>query len=204
MVTTQLEARGISDPRVLEAFRKVPRHLFVPPELESRAYDDCALGIGEGQTISQPYIVAYMTEALGAGPEARVLEIGTGSGYQAAILAELVEEVYTVEVREPLARRAEELLRRLGYENVHVKCADGSKGWPEAAPFDGIVVTAASERVPEALLEQLAAGARLVIPLGREFQRLHVFVKGERGVEEEMHFAVRFVPFVWPDSGEVD
>ncbi len=178
----------------------VPRHLFVPEHRRPDAYDDSALALIEGQTISQPYIVAYMTAALGVGRSDRVLEIGTGSGYQAAILAKLVGEVYTIEVKAPLAQRAASVLRRLGYSNVHMRCGDGSIGWPEAAPFGGIMVTAAADRIPSALTAQLGEGARLVIPLGSEVQQLHVVTKTGGGLQDEAVLNVRFVPFVWPGS----
>ena len=180
--------------------RTVPRHLFVPPALRLSAYDDTALAIGEGQTISQPYIVAFMTEALKVGPEGKVLEIGTGSGYQAAVLAEIVDRVFTVEVRPGLAEKAKELLTKLGYENIHIKCGNGAYGWPEEAPFDGIIVTAAPEKVPKALLEQLKDGARLVIPLGKDFQRLHVISRRGNVYDDEAVFGVRFVPFAWTEE----
>jgi protein-L-isoaspartate(D-aspartate) O-methyltransferase len=166
MVESQLAARGIKDPRVLEAMLRVPRHLFVPPELRDRAYDDSPLPIGEGQTISQPYMVAWMTELLEVSEGDRLLEIGTGSGYQAAILCELGGEVFSVEKQPRLARDAEERLRSLGYRNIRVKVGDGTLGWPEEAPFDGIMVTAGAPSVPQPLLEQLDEGGRLVIPVG--------------------------------------
>jgi protein-L-isoaspartate(D-aspartate) O-methyltransferase len=167
MVHDEIEARGIRDPRVLAAMRKVPRHLFVAPEEQQNAYFDSPLRIGFGQTISQPYLVAFMTEALELKPHDRVLEIGTGSGFQAAVLGELVEDVYTIEIVEPLAKSAEARLRRLGYANVHVRAGDGYKGWPEAAPFDAIILTAAPpERIPPPLLDQLREGGRLVAPVG--------------------------------------
>ncbi len=197
MVRDQIEARGVRNPEVLRAMRTVPRHLFVPPALRLSAYDDTALAIGEGQTISQPYIVAFMTEALQVGPGDKVLEIGTGSGYQAAVLAEVVDEVYTIEVRPQLAERAEQLLKKLGYDNVHVRCGNGAYGWPEEAPFDGIIVTAAPDRVPDELLKQLRDGARMVIPLGREIQRLHVITRRGDAFEDEAVLGVRFVPFAW-------
>ncbi len=194
MVAEQIEARDVRDPRVLAALRRVPRHEFVPESERKHAYADRPLGIGLDQTISQPYVVAAMTELARAGPDARVLEVGTGSGYQAAVLAELAAEVYTIEILEPLARRAEGTLRRLGYANVHVRHGDGWLGWPEAAPFDAIVVTAAPPRVPPALLEQLVEGGRLVIPVGRSWQELEVHVRTPDGFEVERVFPVRFVP----------
>ena len=195
MVSTQLEARGIKDARVLAAMRKVPRHEFVPDALVASAYDDGALPIGHAQTISQPYIVALMTELAALGPGAKVLEVGTGSGYQAAVLAEVAKDVYSIEIVEPLGRRAEATLRRLGYERVHVRTGDGYRGWPEAAPFDAILVTAAPDHVPPALLEQLAVGGRLVIPVGGSGeQELWVYTRTEHGVERRHLLPVRFVP----------
>src|SRR5437899_11073809 len=166
MVQQQLEARGINDGRVLAAMAKVPREEFVPPESRAASYEDGPLPIGYGQTISQPYVVAFMTEQLDPKPTDRVLEIGTGSGYQAAVLAELVSKVYTIEIVEPLARRAEADLKRLGYTNVTVRAGDGYQGWPEAAPFDAIIVTCAPENVPEPLIAQLRDGGRMIIPVG--------------------------------------
>ena len=163
-----IRRRGIKDERVLNAMLKVPRHLFVPADLVDRAYDDSPLPIGKGQTISQPYIVALMTEALGLDENSKVLEIGTGSGYQAAILAEIAKEVYTVERIPELAERAQKILRALGYNNVYFKIGDGTEGWPEFAPYDAIIVTAASPKVPEPLIEQLKVGGVLVIPVGSE------------------------------------
>ena len=202
MVKYQIEARGIKDRRVIEAMRKVPRHLFVPPEYRDAAYEDRPLPIGEGQTISQPYIVALMTEALGLKGGERVLEIGTGSGYQAAILAELAGEVYTIEIVPSLAKRAEELLRDLGYDNIHVSQGDGSFGWPEAAPFDAIILTCAAPRVPERLLEQLKDKGRMVLPLGRDpfFQSLVLIIKDGDEFEQRMITGVVFVPM----TGEIE
>jgi protein-L-isoaspartate(D-aspartate) O-methyltransferase len=200
MVDSQIRARGIRDERVNQAMARVPRHLFVPDRLQAEAYDDSALALWEGQTISQPYIVAYMTAALEAEPGARILEVGTGSGYQAAVLAEMGATVYTIEVRAELAERARGVLDRLGYRTVHVRCGDGSAGWPEAAPFDGILVTAAPDRIPHALTEQLAPGAHLVIPVGTEVQRLHVVTRAADGLDDRPVLNVRFVPFLWPDS----
>jgi len=196
MVREQIQARGLEDPRVLEAVRRVPRHEFVAPRLREQAYDDRPLSIGHGQTISQPYVVAAMTELAAVGPESRVLEVGTGSGYQAALLAELAGEVFTIEIVEPLAERARETLARLGYTNVHVRHGDGYAGWPEEAPFDAIVVTAAPPEVPPALREQLAVGGRLVIPVGRDWQELEVHTRTAEGWEVREVFPVRFVPMV--------
>jgi protein-L-isoaspartate(D-aspartate) O-methyltransferase len=194
MVREQMEARGIRDPRVLAALRKVPRHLFVPPEEQGEAYDDYPLAIGHGQTISQPYIVAYMTEALELKPRDRVLEIGTGSGYQAAVLAELVAEVYSIEIVEPLAKQAEARLRRLGYSKVQVRAGDGYRGWPEAAPFDAIIVTAAPGHVPQPLVDQLREGGRMVLPLGQWEQDLVRLRRTHEGIVREYLLPVRFVP----------
>ena len=197
MVERQLVRRGISDPRVLEAFRKVPRHLFVPRGLQSSAYADHPLPVGEGQTISQPYMVALMTECLGLGEGERVLEIGTGSGYQAAILAELAAEVYTVERIAALSERAREILEKLGYTNIRFLVGDGTKGWPEHAPYDGIIVTAGAPRVPDPLVEQLAEGGRLVIPVGGSWaQELAVLRRTKRGVTRRNVCGCVFVPLV--------
>ena len=166
MVKAQLIPRGIADKGVLEAMKKVPRHRFVPENVVESAYEDCPLPIGEGQTISQPYMVALMTECLGLGGKEKVLEIGTGSGYQAAVLAELATEIYTIERVEKLRNRAGEILKACGYTNIQLKVGDGSKGWPEFSPYDGIIVTAGSPDIPRPLTEQLAEGGRLVIPVG--------------------------------------
>ena len=194
MVAEQIEKRGVSNPGVLEAMRRVPRHSFIPPELEGQAYEDHPLPIGSGQTISQPYIVAYMTEVLELEPSHKVLEIGTGSGYQAAVLAERVREVYTIEIVAELAGRATRVLRDLGYANVHVRHGDGYAGWPEHAPFDAIMVTAAPDHVPEPLVQQLAAGGRMIIPVGTGDQELRLIRKTDQGVVERATIAVRFVP----------
>ena len=201
MVETQIAARGVRDPRVLRAMAEVPRHLFVPAGSVDLAYEDHPLPIGEGQTISQPYIVALMTERLALGQKAKVLEVGTGSGYQAAVLARIAAEVFTVEIHEGLARQAAATLERLGVRNVRVRSGDGFFGWPEEAPFDGIIVTAAAPEVPAALFAQLKEGGRLVIPLGdpRAFQVLTVVTKRRgRPVREEV-LDVRFVPM----TGEI-
>jgi len=204
MVREQIEARGVRDPRVLAAMRKVPRHLFVPPKFQPLAYTDSPLPIGYDQTISQPYIVAFMTEALQLKPEDRVLEIGTGSGYQAAVLAEPTREVYSIEIVEPLAKEAAERLLSLGYRNIHVRAGDGYRGWPEAAPFDAIIVTAAPTHVPAPLLDQLREGGRLVLPLGRGIQDLVRIQKTSHGLKRETLLPVLFVPMVGeaqkPDS----
>jgi len=194
MVKTQIERRGVKDPRVLEAMRKIPRHLFVPSERQDEAYGDYPLPIGYGQTISQPYIVALMTELLKLNPESRVLEIGTGSGYQAAVLAELAGEVYSIEIVAPLCEKAQKFLAELEYDNARVKCGDGFFGWPEAAPFDGIIVTAAPKRVPQPLLDQLADKGRLVIPEGKFLQELVVYEKLKGEIKRRQVISVRFVP----------
>ena len=204
MIESQLQARGFNEPRVLEAMRKVPRHLFVPADQRDNAYDDRPLPIGYSQTISQPYIVAYMTGALQPAATDRVLEIGTGSGYQAAILAELVREVYTIEIVEPLATQARTVLAGLGYRNVHVRHGNGYLGWPEEAPFDKIIVTAAPDEVPRALIDQLAVGGLMVIPVGRSDgsdQIMTVLSKTDTGVVRRSTLPVRFVPMVGrPDN----
>jgi protein-L-isoaspartate(D-aspartate) O-methyltransferase len=196
MVREHLEAGGIRDPKVLAAMRKVPRHEFVPAEWRDRAYDDRPLPIGEDQTISQPYIVAFMTEQLALKPGERVLEIGTGSGYQAAVLAELVKDVYTIEIVEPLGKRAAETLKRLGYARVHMRLGDGYRGWPEAAPFHAIIVTCAPDAVPKPLTEQLAEGGRMVIPVGEAggSQQLIVLRKENGKLVTQRTLPVRFVP----------
>lgn len=196
MVENQIRARGIRDPRVLNALLKTPRHLFVPPGQEAQAYGDTPLPIGEDQTISQPYIVAFMTEALHLAPGDKVLEIGTGSGYQAAVLSELAGDVYTIERIETLAADAAERLRRLGYANVHTRWGDGYAGWPEAAPFDVIMVTAAAPEVPAALKEQLAEGGRLIVPVGEGSQALKLISKKQGKFEEQTILDVRFVPML--------
>lgn len=196
MVDRQIAARGVRDVRVLEVMRQVPRHLFVPPDQAALAYDDHPLPIGSGQTISQPYVVAFMTEQLRLTGTERVLEIGTGSGYQAAVLSRLARAVFSVEIRPELAAEATERLKAFGAENVRVRTADGFYGWPEEAPFDGILVTAAPERVPEPLLDQLAPGGRMVIPVGGFYQELKVIERTPDGLAERSVLPVRFVPFV--------
>lgn len=200
MVEEQLHSRGIKDPRVLEAMGRVLRHELVPKEYRRNAYADSPLPIGEGQTISQPYVVAYMTEQLGLTGNERVLEVGTGSGYQAAVLGELADSVYTIEIVPSLARRAKKDLARLGYENVQVREGDGYRGWPEKAPFDAIIVTAAPEVIPEPLLDQLAIGGRMILPVGDVYQRLVLIVRTEDGLEQKDLLPVRFVPM----TGEVE
>jgi protein-L-isoaspartate(D-aspartate) O-methyltransferase len=194
MVKTQIESRGVKDKLVLDAMREVPRHLFVPQAFRDQAYSDGPLPIGDGQTISQPYIVALMTELLGLKGKERVLEIGTGSGYQAAVLAEIAEEVYTVEIICSLARQAEKRLKEIGYQNVTVRCGDGYQGWEEHAPFDGVIVTAAPDHIPQPLIDQLKVGGKLVIPVGEVFQELMVVTKTETGSKQMNVIPVRFVP----------
>src|SRR5262245_54399059 len=194
MVERQIRARGITDKAVLEAMSKVRRHLFVPVEYAPLAYQDDPLPIGQEQTISQPYIVAYMSEAVEITKNERVLEIGTGSGYQAAILGELAKEVYTIEIIPELAERARRTLSELGYKNVHVKTGNGYEGWAEHAPYDGIVVTAAPDEVPKALVDQLAVSGKMVIPVGVMDQEMMIITKTPEGVLEKRTIPVRFVP----------
>ncbi len=195
MVERQLRARGIRDERVLQAMASVPRHCFVPGDDLQTAYGDHPVAIGHCQTISQPYIVALMTELIRPRPDARVLDVGTGSGYQAAVLAELVAEVFTIEIVPELAQAARECLLELGYRNIAFRTGDAFAGWPEAAPFDGIIVAAAPAEIPAALIEQLAPGGRLVMPVGTDSQRLLIVTKSSDGtVTEEDAGAVAFVP----------
>jgi protein-L-isoaspartate(D-aspartate) O-methyltransferase len=194
MVSSQIVRRGVSDKLVLAAMRKVPRHEFVPEGLEPRAYEDNPLPIGENQTISQPYIVARMTELLELEGGEKVLEIGTGSGYQAAVLAEIAREVYTIEIIESLTRTAEARLKKMGYKNITVKHGDGYQGWKEHAPFDGVIVTAAPDHIPQPLVDQLKVGGRMVIPVGSRFQELKLLTKTEEGVKEKSVIPVSFVP----------
>ncbi len=198
MVKYQIEAEGVRNKATLDAMRKVPRHLFVPDALKSMAYHDTPLPIGYDQTISQPYMVAYMTEAIRPGAGMKVLEIGTGSGYQAAVLAEIVDDVYTIEIVEPLGKASAALLSRLGYSNVHVRIGDGFAGWPEKAPFDAIVVTAAAGELPPPLFAQLKEGGRMVIPLGKpgSVQTLVLITKIKGKAVRRSLLPVRFVPFV--------
>jgi protein-L-isoaspartate(D-aspartate) O-methyltransferase len=197
MVEQQIRQRGVTNARVLDAMRSIPRERFVPSGLRAQAYEDGPLPIGSGQTISQPYIVAYMTEVLDVQPSHKVLEVGTGSGYQAAILSELVREVYTIEIVPELARRAEGVLRDLKKTNVHVRAGDGYAGWPEQAPFDRIMVTAAPEEIPRPLIEQLVTGGRLVVPVGGQGgpQWMTILEKTSTGVVEKRTIPVQFVPF---------
>ncbi len=190
----ELEAEGIRDPRVLAALERVPRHRFVPQDLRSEAYADRALPIGLEQTISQPYVVAYMTAALELSGDERVLEIGTGSGYQAAVLAECAREVYSIEILPALAARAREVLRELGYAGVHLRVGDGYLGWPEVAPFDAILVTAAPDHVPQPLIDQLAEGGRMILPLGRGEQELCLIERRGGEITRRNVLPVRFVP----------
>lgn len=194
MVEEQLKSRDIRDSRVLDAMRRVPRHLFVPSNVREEVYGDYPVPIGHGQTISQPYIVAFMTEALDVRPEHKVLEIGTGSGYQAAILGELARDVYTIEIIEPLATTARKTLADLGYKNVHVRTGNGYLGWPEEAPFDRIMVTAAPPEVPPALIEQLKLDGLIAIPVGTTFQELRIMRRTKQGLDVLKTLPVRFVP----------
>ncbi len=201
MVDEQLRPRGISDPRVLEAMLEVPRHFFVPDEFQDQAYADRALPIEAEQTISQPFIVAYMTQALQAEPEARVLEIGTGSGYQAAILSRLVTHVYTVERHAALAEQAAERFAYLGYDNISIHVGDGTAGWPEHAPYDNAIVTAAGPRVPRALIKQVRRGGTIVLPVGgRKKQQLRRLTVRLLGATYENLGKVQFVPLVGQDG----
>jgi len=202
MVEQQIRSRGVTSPQVLAAMTQVPRHLFVPAAERGHAYEDHPLPIGDGQTISQPYIVALMTALLGLPPQSRVLEIGTGSGYQAAVLSRLAAQVYSVEIVAELGTRARETLSRLGYENVQVRIADGYRGWPEAAPFDGILLTAAPHAVPPPLIAQLKPGGRMVLPIGGFDQDLIVLTKQPDGtVKQEKVLPVRFVPMTGEAEG---
>jgi protein-L-isoaspartate(D-aspartate) O-methyltransferase len=197
MIREQLEPRGIDDPGVLDAFRKIPRHLFVAEGNRHLAYNDYPLSIGEEQTISQPYIVALMTQSLQPMGHEKVLEIGTGSGYQAAVLAELVEHVYTIERIKKLSLQARTVLDRLGYDNISYKSGDGVVGWPEKGPFDGILVTAAATEVPAELVKQLLPGGRMVIPVGNPLlQDLLLIIKGKEGISQQKLCGCRFVPLI--------
>jgi protein-L-isoaspartate(D-aspartate) O-methyltransferase len=197
MVKTQLILRGIKDERVLNAMKKVPRHLFVEESMQYKAYDDMALSIGEGQTISQPYMVAVMTQLLELKGNEKVLEIGTGSGYQAAILAELAEKVYSVERVAVLVNRAEERFHSLGYNNIHVKIGDGTLGWPEEAPFDRIIITAGTPKIPDPLIEQLSEGGIIIAPVGERFSQQLLKVRKSTGkLLEDYHTPCVFVPLI--------
>ena len=196
MVEEQIIARGVKDKKVIEVMKKVPRHLFVPEEYRQYSYEDEPLPIGEGQTISQPYIVAYMTEVLELKEDDKVLEIGTGSGYQTAILAEIVKEVYTVEIIESLSKRAQKVLKELGYKNIHFKVGDGTYGWKEYSPYNAILVTAAPSKIPESLQNQLDDGGRMIIPVGSFFQELVLVVRQKNKFKKKKLIPVRFVPLV--------
>ncbi|OFY57469.1 MAG: protein-L-isoaspartate O-methyltransferase [Bacteroidetes bacterium RBG_19FT_COMBO_42_10] len=197
MVETQIRNRGVTNPEVLDAMKKVPRHLFIPKEYEDEAYNDYPLPIGYGQTISQPFIVAYMTEAVRPAGKKKALEIGTGSGYQAAVLAEIVDKVYTIEIVPELAKESAERLKDMGYDNIICKHGDGYQGWAEYAPFDIIVVTAAPETIPQPLIDQLSEGGRLIIPVGAAgaIQELVMVIKRNGKTETRRLTFVRFVPF---------
>ncbi|WP_228779963.1 protein-L-isoaspartate(D-aspartate) O-methyltransferase [Aquiflexum lacus] len=201
MVRSQIENRGIKNPLVLEAMRKVPRHLLVPEKQKANAYEDRPMSIGDGQTISQPYIVAHMTDIIKPNKGMKVLEIGTGSGYQAAVLAEIVDQVFTIEIVENLGKKAKADLEKLGYKNVFVKIGDGYQGWPSEAPFDAILVTAAAEQIPQPLIDQLKEGGRMVIPVGKEgaVQELILIEKVKGKVKTTNLGSVRFVPFTRND-----
>ena len=196
MVETQIRARDVQNPAVLQAMRRVPRHLFVPDDLRPFAYDDRPLPIGRGQTISQPYIVGYMTEALQLTPSHKVLEIGTGSGYQAAVLAEIVNQVYSIEIVPDLAESARRALAEAGYRNVEIRAENGYLGWPEHAPFDRIIVTAAPPEIPQTLVDQLAVGGIMVVPVGTGYQEMVIITKTPNGVAQKRTIDVRFVPMV--------
>ncbi len=203
MVKNQIEGRGITDSLVLNAMLTVERHLFIDKEFHNQAYNDYPLSIGEGQTISQPYIVALMTEMLKLKGNEKVLEIGTGSGYQAAILAEIVDSVFTIEIFESLGKHATQLLKALGYKNIFVKVADGYKGWPDEAPFDGIVVTCAPSHIPQPLIEQLKEGGRLAIPVGESYsQQLELYQKINGKLKLIESVPVRFVPMINSEGGK--
>lgn len=197
MIRDQILSRGITDALVIQALERVPRHRFVGERLERSAYDDTPLPISDGQTISQPFIVAYMTAALELRGGEKILEVGAGSGYQAAVLAEIVDQVYTIEINENLIIEASRRFKKMGYKNIHLKFGDGYKGWPEHAPFDGIVVTAAPDHVPQSLVDQLRIGGRMVIPVGEVNQELLVIIKQpDGGIKKESRIPVRFVPML--------
>jgi protein-L-isoaspartate(D-aspartate) O-methyltransferase len=200
MVINQIISRGVTDNRVIEVMKTTPRHLFVPQDAIEYAYNDHPLPIGYGQTISQPYIVALMTELLNLKGDEKVLEIGTGSGYQAAVLSQLTDSCYSIEVVKELAEISASRLKDLGYNNVVVKWGDGYKGWPEHAPFDGIIITAAPEKIPEELISQLKTGGKMVVPVGTLYQNLLVIIKTNKGYQQRNIIPVRFVPMVHPDE----
>lgn len=196
MVKDQIEARGVRDEKILDAMRKVPRHLFIPWNMRAYAYHDEPLPIGEGQTISQPYIVAYMSEVLCLKGNERILEVGTGSGYQAAVLAEIAKEVFTIEIVKSLSLKAKKVLDRLGYENIYFEIGDGTLGWKEHTSYDAIIVTAAPAKVPQALREQLRISGRMIIPVGSTFQELVLVTRGKKKFKEKKLLPVRFVPLI--------
>ncbi len=200
MVVNQIISRGVTDNRVIEVMKTTPRHLFVPEDAIEYAYNDHPVPIGYGQTISQPYIVALMTELLNLKGDEKVLEIGTGSGYQAAILSQLTDSCFSIEVVKELAEMSAKRLRDLGYNNVIVKWGDGYKGWPARAPFDAIIITAAPEKIPEELINQLKTGGKMVVPVGTLYQDLLVIIKTHKGYQERNIIPVRFVPMVHPDE----
>jgi protein-L-isoaspartate(D-aspartate) O-methyltransferase len=203
MVKRHLAERGIKNPRVLDAFRTVPRHLFLPPGTQRQAYDDESIPIGEGQTITPPYDVAFMTEVLDPKPTDKIYEVGTGSGYQSAILSQLVKDVYSVEIHEPLSKRATKVHQDLGYANIHTRVGDGYVGWPEAAPFDAIIVTCAPTKVPQPLFDQLKEGGRLVIPIGDRFnQYVHLIIKKDGKRVDSVLKPTLFVPMTGRDQEE--
>jgi protein-L-isoaspartate(D-aspartate) O-methyltransferase len=203
MVKTQIEARGINDPKVIRAFQKVERHRFILPEYLPKAYEDYPLPIDEGQTISQPYIVAFMTEALDLKPSNKILEIGTGSGYQAAILAEICDSVFTIEIFPKLGEKAKDLFSELGYKNIFSKIGDGYKGWPENAPFDAIIVTCSPTHIPQPLKDQLAEGGRMIIPIGSYPSQSLVLLEKQKGkIKQKKILPVRFVPMINDKGGK--
>jgi len=200
MVNEQIIVRGVTDQNVLKVLKKTPRHQFVPPEVAKYAYDDSPLPIGEGQTISQPYIVAFMTEILEFDSSHKVLEIGTGSGYQAAVISQLVKQIYSIEIVKTLAIRADSTIKKLGYKNITIRWGDGYAGWPEEAPFDRIIGTAAPPEIPLALIEQLKPGGKMVLPVGTKWQELVVVKKSHSGkITKKTVLPVRFVPMVHPE-----
>lgn len=203
MVQQHLVERGIKDPRVLQAFRDVPRHRFLPPENRRLAYDDESIPIGEGQTSTPPFDMAFMTETLELKPTDKVYEVGTGSGYQASILGQLVKDVYSIEIHKPLGERAAKVIKELGYTNIHTRVADGYEGWPEAAPFDAIIVTCAPTKVPAPLVEQLKEGGRLIIPIGSRFdQVVHLMIKKDGKLTDKVLRPTLFVPMTGRDQRE--
>jgi len=203
MVKRHLVERGLKNPRVLDAFRTVPRHEFLPPGTQRQAYDDESIPIGEGQTITPPYDVAFMTEVLDPKPTDTVYEVGTGSGYQSAILSRLVKDVYSVEIHAPLSKRATQVHKKLGYTNIHTRVGDGYAGWPEAAPFDAVIVTCAPTKVPQPLFDQLKEGGRMVIPIGDRFnQRVHLIIKKDGKRVDRVLKPTLFVPMTGRDQEE--